>query len=112
VARAGGMNKQVIIQQATETQADDGHNTQTWTTFATIWVEFVVLKGSVGVGGETIQGDRPMAESNQQLKARWLAGITPKMRVNFGGRIFNIRSIVNPGERNRDMILFVTEKVS
>ena len=110
--RAGALRHQITIEEATETQDDDGHNIQTWSTFATVWGEFVVMKGSVGVGDENIQGDRPIAESNQQLRIRHLSGLTPKMRVSFDSRNFNIRSIVNTGERGREMMLRVTEQVS
>lgn len=110
--KTGALNKQIIIESVTEARATDGGTTNTWATFATVWAEFVVLKGSVGVGNESVQADRPVAEANQQIRIRYLSGLTPKMRVKFGTRYFNIRSIVNSGERNREMLLFVTEKVS
>jgi len=110
--RPGMLRKKITIQQVSEEQTTDGFPTPTWSTFATVCAEFVIMKGSVGVGDETIQGDRPIAETNQQIRIRYLSGLTPKMRVVFESRIFNIRSIVNPGEQNIEMIMRVSEEVS
>ena len=109
--RAGGLRRQIIIEQTTETRDTDGAVINTWSTFATIWAEFVVSKGTVSIGDETVAGGRPVAEANQQLRIRYLSGLTPKMRVKFGSRYFNIKSISNVAERNREMLLFVTEAV-
>ena len=42
---------------------------------------------------------------------RYLSGIVPKMRVKVGSRIFDILSIINVDERNRELQLMCRESV-
>ena len=40
---------------------------------------------------------------------RYLSGIVPKMRVKYGSRIFDILSVINVSERNRELQLMCRE---
>jgi len=51
------------------------------------------------------------AEVTGKISIRYLAGITPKMRVKHGNRIFDIVSMINPEERNRELQLMVKERI-
>ena len=42
---------------------------------------------------------------------RYLSGIVPKMRVKFGSRIFDILSVINVKESNRELQLMCRESI-
>jgi head-tail adaptor len=40
---------------------------------------------------------------------RWQSGITPDMRVLFGGRVLKVEAVINYGERRTDLQLMCQE---
>jgi len=51
------------------------------------------------------------ADVTTQMTMRYLAGVTPKMRISYSGRVWNIRSIINAENANRELQILVTEAV-
>ena len=47
-----------------------------------------------------------------RVKIRYRAGVTAKMRLTFGARVFNIRGVINAGERDRTLELLCEEGVA
>jgi len=43
------------------------------------------------------------------FKIRYVAGITQKMRISFNSKIYDINSIVNVEQRNREILLITEE---
>ena len=48
---------------------------------------------------------------SHKIRMRYQAGITHKMRVAWGTRLFEIESVLNVGERNREIVLMCSETV-
>ena len=61
-------------------------------------------------GAETYVSDGVKASAYSEIGIRHISGITRKMRVLFGTRVFNIRDIRNYDERNRWLILACEEE--
>ena len=104
--RAGTLRNKVTIQVATEAQGDSGEITSTWATFAEVWAAIEPIKGA-----ESFRSQHVHAEATTQIRIRYLASVTTKMRVLFGTRIFKIESIVDPKERIRELMLMCVEEV-
>lgn len=104
--RAGQLRHSVTIEQATESQNAIGEAIQTWTTFAKRRASVQPFQGR-----EFWSAKQFNAESNLRVRLRYLTGLTTKMRISWNGRLFDIRSIVNADERNRELILIVEEQV-
>ena len=104
--RAGPMRQRITIETPTETQAADGSITRTWETFITVWASIEPLAGR-----EYFAAAREQADVSHRIRMRYTEGITHKTRVSFESRIFEIESVINTGERNRELILMCREAV-
>ncbi len=83
-------------------------NTVTWTCkikVTGIWAEIMPLRGR-----EYWASKQTTSKITGKIRIRYLDGITPKMRVKFGERIFNIEAVLNPNEKNIETILLVSEQ--
>lgn len=98
------LRKRITIETSTETADTAGGFTTSWATFATVWAGFEPLRGR-----ENYQDMILQSTTNYRVTIRYLAGVTTKMRIKLGGRLFNIRSIMNPEERG-EMLEFMVEE--
>ncbi len=97
------LNKRIIIQQRTGS-ASSITEPETWTNFKTVYAGLDPLQGKA-----YFEANRQNTDVTIRIYIRYLAGITPDMRVKFGDRIFEIISIINIGERNKEMHLMCKE---
>lgn len=104
--RAGDLRKRVTIEQPAESQNGVGEMTQTWSTFAVLWASIEPL-----VGSEKLQAAQINANADAKITVRYYAGITPKMRIRFLARMFQIVSVQNVDERNRVIDLVCVEQL-
>jgi SPP1 family predicted phage head-tail adaptor len=99
----GRLDRKITIESVTETRDGVGQPTETWSTFATVWA----TKKEMG-GKEMMAANQTVAESAAIFTIRYLSGVTPKMRINYGGNIYDILSIAEKGRQN---YLEITTKV-
>lgn len=104
--RAGALRQRITIQQAIESQDSSGSVTKVWTTFATIWAAYEPQTGS-----ESFKEDQEQAVMGVRFRTRFKAGITPKMRVSFDGRVFDILSLVDVNGRSKQLHIMTRENV-
>lgn len=83
--RSGKLNRRIVIEQVSEARDAIGGTSETWTTFATVWAEFMYQAGREFFAAKQIN-----AALDEIIRIRYLAGITAKMRVRYGTRIFTI----------------------
>ncbi len=102
--KAGALRHKVIIEKPTEVTNSIGEIITTWSTFATVWAEILPLSGK-----EYWSSKQVNSEVTGKIRIRYKSGITPKMRVKYGTRIFNIEAIMNYLEKNIEIILLVKE---
>jgi len=90
------------------THANDGYGgiTTSWGTATVCWASIEPLRGR-----EWIESGMENSEVTLRMRMRYTAGITPTMRVIFGDRTFEIVSVMNPSERNRELELMLKELV-
>lgn len=104
--RAGRLRHKLIIQQATETQGTTGELAVSWGIFATVWGAVEPLRGREFFAAQELQ-----AEVTTRIRMRYLAGVTPKMRVLYGETIFLINAVIDPEMRHRELQLMCVEVV-
>lgn len=92
--RAGELDRQIVIESATETQNGIGEPIKTWSTFATVWAKAKQLRGREYVAAQAIN-----AEIDTVFTIRWLAGVTRKMRILYDAQYFDIHDIAEIGRR-------------
>ena len=105
--RTGRLRHRVKIQHYTESQNAFGEATKNWTDYATVWAAVEPVKGR-----EFWESQQINAEITTKVTMRYLAGVKPKMRILYDTRIFEIDSVINVDERNRELQLLVKEMVS
>lgn len=106
MVRAGRLRDRVTIEEKTDGDPDaKGTRSPSWSAFATRWARIVPLTGR-----EMYTADQVYAEATHRIELRYLADITPAMRVTFGSRVFDIEGVIND-ERMRETHLLVSEDV-
>jgi SPP1 family predicted phage head-tail adaptor len=106
--QAGKLRNLVDIEQRATTTDSFGGQTNTWSAFASsIPVDIQPLSGQ-----EAVRAASMSTGVTHRVILRYLAGVLPGMRVNFGGRFFDIQVVLNDGERNRSLRLYAMEGLS
>lgn len=105
--RAGKLRHRLTLQSPTgAVDATFGGQTHAYTDTATVWgsVEPAVLMGREQFAAAQLQ-----AELTHRITIRYRAGVTPKMRVSWDSRTFDIEQVVNVEERDRELHLLCRE---
>ncbi len=103
---AGALRHRVVVEQTTESQSASGAVSDTWTAFATRWASIEALTGR-----ERFEAQQLDADVDYRIEMRFLAGVTPKMRVKFGTRLFDIGAAFDPKGRKRKLVILAKEEV-
>jgi len=90
--KAGRLNRRITIQQPTESQGATGQAVPSWSTFREVWAEVRQRPGK-----ETFDADQIVAKTDTVFRIRYLAGLTRKMRVSYGGDYYDIHAIAEIG---------------
>ena len=104
--KIGKLRHRILIEQAAETRDADGSVIEAWSAYATVQASIEPLSAREYFAAQSTQAD-----VTHRINLRYLAGVTPKMRVSYGSRLFDILSVINVGERNRELQLICREKV-
>ena len=104
-----GQLRHVVTIESPPTGEDaTGANYGAWTTFAAnVRAEIRPTGGSEQYGGGAYN-----PEAWHTVTMRHVAGFTSAMRINFGGRLFDVLNINDVMERGRWMVLTCKEGVS
>ena len=105
--RAATLRHRVILQSAAATADSGGGAATVWNDDATLWASIEPLKGA-----ERFTAQQLESRLTHRVTLRMRDGVTTAMRLKFGLRIFNIRAVINPGERDRLLELLCEEGVA
>lgn len=103
---AGKLNRCIAIQTSSAIRDSYGAETLAWTAFATAWARITPTGGS-----ERYINRQIVAEATHEIAIRYVAGVTPKMRVLYGSRVFDILQVHNLDEKNVELRLICRELV-
>lgn len=102
------LRHRVTIEQVTETRDADGGVVTAWATLhSKVPAEIVPLSGREFVAAQAAQ-----AGITARLTIRYMAGITPKMRVVHGSDIYNIEAVLPDPTLRRHLTLMVSTGVN
>ena len=104
--RAGQLRHRITFQQITVANDTFSKSVPTWTDQVTTRAAIWPMRGT-----ERIESMKLDNELTHKVRIRYRQGITPKMRIKFGTRYFNVRYILNPDERNIYLEMMATEEV-
>ena len=102
------LRHRVTIEQVTETRDADGGVVTAWATLhSKVPAEIVPLSGREFVAAQAAQ-----AGITARMTIRYVAGITPKMRVVHGADIYNIEAVLPDPTLRRHLTLMVSTGVN
>ena len=104
---AGKLNKRISIERETSTPNDSGGQNITWTRYKEVKAMIKPKSGTERVRG--MQLESPLSHS---IFIRYTADILPTDRVNFSGRLMQIRAVINIEEANKWIELACQEGVA
>ncbi len=96
----------ITVQQPSVTKDEIGGQVRTWSTFASPWAVAKPTGGSQRTFAGKI--DNP---AGVEFTIRYVSGITEKMRISWGSRLFDIKNVLNVDERNIYLVLKTEERV-
>lgn len=102
--RAGDLRRQMVLQSRTPTLTENGQEAYTWTTVANVWASIRPL------GGRELEMARAVqSESTHIIEIRYRENINAKMRLTYGGKIYNITGTTDVDMRHRTLELTCIE---
>ena len=101
----GRLRERITVQQATESRTALGESVQAWVTFAERWASVEGLSSR-----EVLQSGQQQTEITHRVRLRYLAGFTSTMRILWRGRILEVTSLLEHGNRSEHEAL-CTERV-
>ena len=104
--RAGKLRHKIIIQHTQAIENDFGEDVDTWVEFKSARSQIVPLAGK-----EYFAASQIKSKVTHKITCRYVVGVTTKMRILFGVRIFDIESAININEKNRELLIMATENV-
>lgn len=105
--RAGRLRHRIVLEQPTTTRsAATGEPVDTWTIFASRHAEVRPLNGRAYFAAR-----QHAADVTHEVELRYLAGVDRTMRVSYDGRVLEIESVIDLGERRRELLLMCRERV-
>lgn len=102
--RAGRLRHYATIEQPTESNDAEGQAIKSWSTYAQGYVGIEPLRGRAFVEAQQIN-----SQTTVRVIMRGLTGVTDKMRVSWGGKLYNILWLVNVDERAREIHAMCSE---
>lgn len=100
----GRMRHRVQIQARSTAQDAAGQPVETWTTTATVWADVRPVSGR-----EHWPESGERAELTHEISMRYGPTVTPKHRIVFGTRTFDIEHVFVKDERDRFLDIKVVE---
>lgn len=102
----GKLRHRITFLRPEEIENEIGETVIDMKPFKTVWGSIEPIKGR-----EYLEARKIQPEVTYRIIVRYIEDITPDMMIEFKGRIFNIQSILNIGERNQYMEIYAVEKV-
>jgi SPP1 family predicted phage head-tail adaptor len=107
--RAGKLRHTISIQSRSITRDAGGGAVDTWATVTDGTRPAEVRPIS---SGERFSDQQLQEVVTHRISCRWLSGITTKHRILFGTRAFDIQSVINWSERDRELTMFCVERLA
>lgn len=102
--RTGEMNRMVTIRTNTRTPDGMGGYTETPTDVPDVWAHVEPLEGR-----EQLMAMQTGMERPHQITMRYRAGMIGATTLLYEGRTFDIKSVVDPDEKHRKLVILADE---
>lgn len=103
--RIGDLRERVTIERVTLVDDGGGGVDETWVEVATVWGKVRPLSGDERVEADAISG-----ALTHEIHMRWRSDVGPDMRLRVGTRLFDLRVVMDPDNRQRFLRCFGEER--
>lgn len=100
----GRLRHRITIQKQVTGRDEYGNPVSGWEDHATVWAQASALSQKEYWAAAQVQ-----AEKTMRFIIRYQPGLDPTMRVLFRDQILDIRSIIDPTEQGRTLVLLCSE---
>ena len=100
--RVGQLRQRVTIKERVVARNGLGEEVVAWSDVATVWASVEPVSGNERWIG---QMDVRVASRTTRIRMRYRTGITEQMRVVYGEQVMDVRSVINPWSRGRELWL-------
>jgi SPP1 family predicted phage head-tail adaptor len=104
--RAGDLNKRIEIHAPTNVAGEAGGPSETFALLARTWASLRPMKGREAIGPGGVGAE---ALGTTSVRIRWRLGVTPRCRILYQGRWFEINSVCDLREEHTELDLVATE---
>lgn len=98
------LNQRAALQAPTLTPDGGGGFSESWTTFASVWIALEPLSGA-----DVFGSDRNESRIRHRVRLRRIAGVSAGQRALVGARSFAIHAVLDPGPQISLMNLICEE---
>ncbi|MBE3590005.1 MAG: phage head closure protein [Firmicutes bacterium] len=105
--KAGQLRHRVTIQAQTTAQDEYGQPVQTWSDVATVHAAVEDLSGREFFAAQQV----PTETITTRITIRWRPDVSASMRVVGAGRTWDVRAVLDPDGRRRQLQLMCVEVV-
>jgi len=106
----GERRYRVVFQTPTVTQDAFGEPDKTWTTLCTSWALVQPMKGR-----ERFSADQVQADVDTRIVTRYrndIASLSPKDRATWGGKTYDIKSVIWRDHTRKELEILCQEHIS
>lgn len=97
---AGAFRERVTIEQKSVARSAIGEESATWVTLATVWAAVEPLRGR-----EFFAAAQMLDATDYRITIRYRSDVTRDMRVNWGGELMDITSVIDVRSRRENLEL-------
>ena len=102
--RTGLMRRQVTIRTMARTADGGGGYTESPTDVLFVWARVEPL-----LGDEQLQAQQTGMQRPHRITMRYRTGLTGAKTLLYAGRTFDIKSVVDPEEKHRELVILADE---
>ncbi len=103
--RIGDLRHRLVLEQAVRQDDGSGGAEESWETVEELWAALRPLSGQ-----ERDASDQIAARVSHEIWVRYRAGVKPEMRFRIGSRVFEVRAVIDAGERRRFLKCLAEER--
>jgi SPP1 family predicted phage head-tail adaptor len=103
--RIGELRHKLVLEDVVRVDDGSGGAIETWQQQAELWAALRPLQGI-----ERDDADQLSGRVSHEIWIRYRTNVWPQMRFRSGDRIFEIRAVVNVGERRRFLKCLAEER--
>lgn len=103
--RIGDLRHRLVLEQVARVDDGSGGADETWTTVEELWAAVRPVNGL-----EREAADQLAGRVTHEIWVRYRAGVKPEMRFRQGGRVFEVRAVIDAAERRRFLKCLAEER--